>query len=585
MPRVIAASTIAMMSPKSDPPTSPRTVTMGYNAAGQRARYTVAMSGTATVDERFGYRDGALAQMAAMTATLNGDGSIKSTGSYTDTYVYTDGGQPLELLRQQGSGTKRYWYVLDGRGNVVAVTDSSGAVVDRYAYDPWGEGLPEGTSETVTQPFRYAGYWWDKELGWYWVNVRSYDPEGRWLQPDPSEQDGVRTYAYVGDDPIDWYDPSGLVGGPNCLYAHGQVIACAGTRGDARLGQGLYMFLIGDDLNTLGSANNDPAHLALKGLAVVDIVSNVTILIPFAGEGARVGAKLAFYAVRKAVAHSVEDVGERQAVHILDQGVKDVGRDLTAECKCFPAGTKVSTPHGLQPIETLHVGDQVLSENPKTGKVEAEPVQRTITDPVSPLIVVNLTDSSAVTVTADHPFWVDGGPRVAGPAWVQAGQLRPGDRLRTASGVDAVVGGLRRNVGHAVVYTLTVAHDHTYFVGAARVLVHNACPVGGQPRGGVYVLRDKATSAIVRTGRSKNLAVRQTQHGRDAFLGVYRFDEIYRTDKYAEQRGLEDLLYRENPNLPLNKMKAISPTNPNITLYRDAARAFMKQLGLPYLEP
>jgi len=188
----------------------PITVTMGYNAAGQRDRYTVAMSGTATVDEQFQYRDGDLAQMAAMTATLNGDGSIKSTGSYTDTYVYTDSGQPLELLRQRGTTTSRYWYVLDGRGNVVALTDINGAVVDRYAYDPWGEGLPEGTSETVAQPFRYAGYWWDKELGWYWVSVRSYDPEGRWLQPDPSEQDGVRTYVYVGDDPTDWTDPTGL---------------------------------------------------------------------------------------------------------------------------------------------------------------------------------------------------------------------------------------------------------------------------------------------------------------------------------------------------------------------------------------
>jgi len=134
---------------------APITVTMGYNAAGQRSRYTVAMSGTATVDERFQYRDGDLAQMAAMTATLNGDGSVKSTGSYTDTYVYTANGQPLELLRQRGTTTSRYWYVLDGRNNVVALTDVNGAVVDRYAYDPWGEGLPEGTNETVPQPFRY----------------------------------------------------------------------------------------------------------------------------------------------------------------------------------------------------------------------------------------------------------------------------------------------------------------------------------------------------------------------------------------------------------------------------------------------
>jgi len=48
------------------------------------------------------------------------------------------------------------------------------------------------------------------------------------------------------------------------------------------------------------------------------------------------------------------------------------------------------------------------------------------------------------------------------------------NRLCTANGAPVMVVGLRRNVGHAVVYTLTVAKDHTFFVGTAKVLVHNA---------------------------------------------------------------------------------------------------------------
>jgi len=60
------------------------------------------------------------------------------TTAYTDTYLYTDAGAPYELLRTTGSGaTSRYWYELDGRGNVVALTDSTGKVVDRYAYDSY----------------------------------------------------------------------------------------------------------------------------------------------------------------------------------------------------------------------------------------------------------------------------------------------------------------------------------------------------------------------------------------------------------------------------------------------------------------
>ncbi len=72
----------------------------------------------------------------------------------------------------------------------------------------------------------------------------------------------------------------------------------------------------------------------------------------------------------------------------------------------------------------------MLAENPTTGKVEAEAVQAVIQDPVSPLIAVNLSDGSAITVTADHPFWVDGGARLAGAGWFAAGRLQAGDEVR-----------------------------------------------------------------------------------------------------------------------------------------------------------
>jgi hypothetical protein len=64
--------------------------------------------------------------------------------------------------------------------------------------------------------------------------------------------------------------------------------------------------------------------------------------------------------------------------------------------------------------------------------------------------------------------------------WVQAGDLRVGDHVRTASGRDLVVTSLLYQVGTAHVYTLTVAIDHTFFVGSTRVLVHN-CDVGTGP--------------------------------------------------------------------------------------------------------
>jgi len=70
---------------------------------------------------------------------------------------------------------------------------------------------------------------------------------------------------------------------------------------------------------------------------------------------------------------------------------------------------------------------------------------------------------------------VDAGDRVtAGGVWLWATHLRYGDELRTADGRHASVVRVRLGVGNAEVWTLTVATGHTFFVGAAQVLVHNA---------------------------------------------------------------------------------------------------------------
>jgi hypothetical protein len=134
----------------------------------------------------------------------------------------------------------------------------------------------------------------------------------------------------------------------------------------------------------------------------------------------------------------------------------------------------VLTPHGLVAIASLHVGDLVLAENPVTGKVEPERVQAVIDDGTKPLMQIVLSDGSRLSVTTNHPFYVDGGLGVSTARWVQAGDLQRGDRLRTENGWDVTIVALRYHTGYARVYTLTVEQDHDFFVGGARVLVHNA---------------------------------------------------------------------------------------------------------------
>jgi len=253
--------------------------------------------------------------------------------AYTDTYVYDPSGAPLELLRADATTgrTARYWYTTDGRGDVVALTDQSGKVVDRYAYDAWGEQVSnDATDERVAQQLRYGGYWYDEALGWYWVNVRYYDPEvARWVQPDPSEQDGVRTYAYVDNDPIDMTDPSGMKGGPGFACATARATgnpnapACRYGTGPANLAasHAVYMFLVGDDLSTL----NSNANIGFKALAVLDIASNVSIFIPVAGEGVEGGKFLlsgGFYAGKKLIGKEGIVVSREEAPRIAEQVAK-----------------------------------------------------------------------------------------------------------------------------------------------------------------------------------------------------------------------------------------------------------------------
>ena len=148
----------ARPSSVAEPSGSPA-ITMTYNAAGLRASYTVTPSGGGpTLSEQFTYRGSQLAQTAVVSGTT----------AYTDTYVYSQHGMPLELLRDTAGVANRYWYERDGLGNVVALTDVSGNVVDQYAYDLWG--TPTLVQETVPQQLRYQGYWYDNELGWYWLD-------------------------------------------------------------------------------------------------------------------------------------------------------------------------------------------------------------------------------------------------------------------------------------------------------------------------------------------------------------------------------------------------------------------------------
>ena len=102
-----------------------------------------------------------------------------------------------------------------------------------------------------------------------------------------------------------------------------------------------------------------------------------------------------------------------------------------------------------------------------------------------------------------------------------------------------------------------------------------------EAEGGVYLLRDAETQQVMRTGRTNDLLRREAEHALDPLLKDYKFETVYRTDVYAEQRGLEqELDWIHNP--PLNYKNPIGPTNPNLHTYLDAAWNYLNKIqGTP----
>ena len=344
------------------------------------------------------------------------------------------GGPDEFFTRTDGTGT--YTPITDALGSVLGLADSTGNIVTQYTYDPFGNTTASGAANGNVH--QYTGRENDGN-GLYYYRARYYSPGmHRFVSEDPIGFVGGNTnlYAYVGDSPTNLRDPSGK--SPCVVGALGGIIIYNGYQ----VYNELSSFMAGRKIPNAGWSGawnilSGSAQAAMAGCMIGDGAAN--LFGPGAAEAAADAAETA---------------------------------EADSCALCFPAKTPVRTRRGLVPIETIKVGDEVLSRDRKSGKLEFQKVSDLIKPHPSKLLEIRInSERYPLRPTPGHPFFVK--MNAGGGNWVRASQLLVGDSVLTRKGTWTKVTAISALEEVQTVYNFEVDKNHDYFAGRKGVLVHN----------------------------------------------------------------------------------------------------------------
>ena len=140
-------------------------------------------------------------------------------------YLYDATGAPMGMMYRTTAYAEEqwdvFWFEKNLQGDIVAVYNSEGTKVVTYTYsDAWGNhtvSYYNGGNSTGVQynPFRYRGYYYDTDLGMYYLQSRYYDARiGRFINADGYVSTGQgltgnNMFAYCGNNPVNRVDPNG----------------------------------------------------------------------------------------------------------------------------------------------------------------------------------------------------------------------------------------------------------------------------------------------------------------------------------------------------------------------------------------
>ena len=351
------------------------------------------------------------------------------------------------------------------------------------------------TSGCKSTPFRYRGYYYDTDLGMYYLGSRYYNQNcGRFLNADtssvlaasPQSFTDKNLFSYCDNNPVARTDD----GGDFWHIAVGALVGAVGGAVSSIVSQAAS----GQKINWKAVGIS-----AAGGAVIGAFTAAVPCAAPLLAGFVQGSVSAATYAATEKIAYGrnpslKETLKVGITSGVMAGGTQFIGQKLGL-IHCFIEGTLVATKAGLVPIEDIQAGDYVWATDEETGETALKEVVQTFRNETEEWVHVKV-NGEEITCTPMHPFYV---PK---KGWTSAVDLRAGDILVMLNGEYVVVEQVQHELLESpeTTYNFEVEDYHTYYVGRSTTLVHNKCQVetGGAKDYSVHDTRNGAFRAAKR---------------------------------------------------------------------------------------